>query len=897
MSRPPRAAAAILRRVLPLEDRHVFPAELAELYAIRLRARGRVRARWWYRRQVVELSLRRLATAARRATRTTMEWMTDMDALRRDLAYAARRLIRSPGFTLVAVLSLALGIGANTAMFSLVNAVLFRDLPVRDAESLVEVYTGEDDGYAYATSSHPDYLDLRAAAVAGDGPLSNVIGSRMILARLDGDGGPELVMGELVSWDWFQELGVPMALGRSFTAEEDATPGTHPVALLGYRAWVNEFGADPGVVGRTVRLSGRPFTVVGVLDERWNGSLPVMVSQIYAPLAMTNAFMEGGIDQLSRRGSRSMFLKGRLRSGATPEQADAWLAAFARGLEERYPDTNTGHAMAALPSAEVALHPLVDGMLTPVAGLLLAVVGLVLLIACANLASFLLARAEDRRTEIAMRLALGAKRRALVRQLLVETTLLAVLGGGAGVLLAHWTLGLVMAFQPPIPVPLSIDVGLDATVLGFTVVVSVAAGLLFGLAPALRATNPDVAPTLKLGDAARARGRRFDLRRGLVVAQIALSLVLLVGASLFVRSLQKARSIDPGFDTGPAALVWPMSELSGYETARERADLALRIRDALEADPRIDAVAMADRLPLGAAVQTGAFGLPDVPPSERPSGFHDIDNARVGPGYFAAMGVEVLQGRAFTDEDLDGEPIAVVSRAFVDRFYPGQDVIGRRLETGGGESIRIVGVAADTKVRTLGEAPRPYIYELGGEPTLGALQFVVRGDGTGDELLARTLAVIDEIDPDLVFLETKTMDAHLALLLFPPRMAAGLLTVFGTLALLLAAVGIWGVVSHAVARRTREVGIRVSLGAGARSVVGLLVASGMRLVALGLVVGMALAAAAAVPLSGFLYGVEPLDLATFVAIPLVLAGVALAAAWVPARRAARVDPMRALRSE
>ncbi|MEQ9568708.1 MAG: ABC transporter permease [Longimicrobiales bacterium] len=894
---PPRVAAATLRRALPPEDRAVFPAELDELYRLRLRARGPARARWWYRRQVAELILRRLWTSARRVTTTTMEWTTDMDALRRDLAYAARRLIRSPGFTFVAVLSLALGIGANTAMFSLVNAVLLRELPVDDVDRLVEVYTGEDDGYPYATSSHPDYLDLRAAAVGGEGPLSNVIGSRTVLARLDRDGEPQVVMGELVSWDYFRELGVPMALGRSFTADEDATPGTHPVVVLAHRTWVNDFGGDPDIVGRTVRVSGRPFTVVGVVDEAWNGTLPVVVTQVYAPLMMTNQFMEGGIDQLSRRGSRSMFLKGRLREGATPEQADAWLASFATGLEERYPETNTGHAMAALSSADVALHPLVDGVLAPVAGGLLAVVGLVLLIACANLASFLLARAEDRRTEIAMRLALGAGRGALVRQLLVETTLLALLGGAAGVLLAHWTLGLVMAFQPPIPVPISVDVGLDTTVLVFTGAVSVVAGVLFGLAPALRATNPDVAPTLKLGDAAARRGRRFDLRRTLVAAQISLSFVLLVGAGLFVRSLQKARAIDPGFDTGPAALVWPMSELSGYETARERADLALRIRGALEADPRIEAVAMADRLPLGAAVQTGAYGLPDVPPSERPSGLHDIDNARVAPGYFEAMGVEVVQGRAFTDDDLEGERLAVVSRAFVDRYYPGEDVTGRRVDRGGGESVRIVGVAADTKVRTLGEAPRPFVYELADEATLGSLEFVVRGEGTGDELLARTLEVVDGIDPDLVFLETKTMDEHLALLLFPPRMAAGLLTVFGGLALLLAAVGIWGVVSHAVARRTREVGIRVSLGASAREVVGLLVGSGMRLVGFGVGVGLLLAVAAVVPLSNYLYGIERLDLVTFAGIPAVLGAVALAAAWFPARRAARVDPMRALRSE
>lgn len=847
---------------------------------------------------MLDFIVRRAWHGLARSTTSFLQWCTDMDALRRDLTYAVRRLVRSPGFTLVAVLSLALGIGANTAMFSLVNAVVLRDQPVRDGESLVEFYTSDDSGFEYATSSHPDYLDVRAAAAAGDGPLEAVIGSRMFMGRLDTGGEPQLVIGEVVSWDYFQTLGVPMALGRSFTAEEDATPGTHPVALLGYRTWMADFGGDPEVLGRTIRLNGTPYTIVGVVTEEWNGSIPVVVSQYYAPLMMTNDLMgTSGLDQLARRSSRSMFLKGRLREGATLAQANAWLSAFSAGLAERYPDSNRARVMSVLASDDVTLHPFIDDMLGPVAAFLLAVVGLVLLIACANLASFLLARAEDRRSEIAMRLALGAGRGALVRQMLVETTLLALIGGVAGVLLANWMLHLLMAFQPPIPVPVSVDVGLDRTVLWFTAGVSVLAGLAFGLAPALRATNPDIAPTLKLGDSARARGRRFDLRRGLVVAQISFSFVLLITAGLFVRSLQKAQHIDPGFDIGPAALVWPLPGFSGYDSPEEQAEIALRIRDRLLADPRIHAVAMADRLPLGAGVQTDKYELPGVTPSASPDGRYDIDNANVGAGYFEAMRVPLLRGRAFTDDDLDGEPVAIVSQAFVDRYYPGEDVVGRALLQGAGHEIRIVGVAADTKVRTLGEDPRPYIYEMSTRALVGGMEFVVKGEGTAEELLARALSIVDEVDPDLVLLEAKTMDEHLALLLFPPRMAALLLSVFGGLALLLAAVGIWGVVSHAVARRTREVGIRVSLGATAGGVIALLVGSGMRLVGLGVGVGLLLAVAAVVPLSRFLYGIQVLDIVTFAGIPLLLGGVALVAAWVPARRAARVDPVRALRSE
>ena len=451
--------------------------------------------------------------------------------------------------------------------------------------------------------------------------------------------------------------------------------------------------------------------------------------------------------------------------------------------------------MTAVAAGDVALHPSVDRVLAPVAVLLLGVVGLVLLIACTNLASFLLARAEDRRREIAVRLALGAGRRRLVGQLLVEATLLAALGGALGIVLARWTLSALMAFQPPIPVPIDVQVGLDGTVLLFTVAVSVFAGIAFGLLPALQATKPDVAPTLK----GEARGvtarRRLDLKGAMVVTQVALSFVLLIGAGLFVRSLQKAQAIDPGFDTGPGAIVWPMLDLAGYTSPDEKRAFYTQYRESLLAHPAVTGVAIADRLPLGIAVQTGGYLLPGVP-SDTPDGDHDIDNAMVDIGYFDAMGVDIVAGRAPVAADVDGEPIAVVSRAFVQRFYPGEDVVGRTIQTTGGTDIRIVGVAEDTKVRTLGEAPRPYVYGLQGQISMLEMQVVVKGTGTSQELMAVAGDVLDEVAPDMVLFEPiKSMDEHLALLLFPPRMAALVLTAFGLLALLLAAIGVYGVVT------------------------------------------------------------------------------------------------------
>ena len=814
-----------------------------------------------------------------------------LSTLKSDLAYALRRASRSPGFTAVAVLSLALGIGANTAMFSVVNATLLGGVPAEDPETLVEVYTSESDGYAYSTSSHPDYLALREAG----GALESVIATRSFIARLDDGGAARVAFGELVSWDYFRTLGVPMALGRSFVEEEDRTPGTHPVAILGYRAWERDFAADADVIGRDIRLNGRAYTVVGVAPEAFTGSMPVLVSAAYVPLMMTNDIM--GNEQLERRGSRSMFVKARLAPGASVEQANAQLAAVARRLGEEYPATNEGRTISALPSGDVALHPLVDRVLTPVAGLLMVVVGLVLLIACANLASFLLARAEDRRREIAVRLAIGAGRGAIARQLFVESTLLALLGGAAGFVLAEWIVGLALAFRPPLPLPIDFEVALDRTVLLFTGGVSLLAGVGLGVLPALQATRTDVAAALKNESGVGGPRRRFDVRNALVIGQVAFSFALLIGAGLFVRSLQKAVEIDPGFDTGPAALLWPMPELSGYEGDEAVRDFYDELARRLLEHPSLTAVALADRLPLGVAVQTRGYVLPGVPGDAR-TGAVDIDNATVNPGYFRAMGVEIVEGRGFDATDVGGNPVAIVSRAFVDRYYPGESVLGRSIGTGGAREVQIVGVAADTKVRTLGEAPRPYVYETWGETGAIGMQVVVRGTASGDELVAASREVLEAMDPDLVlFEEPKTMQDHLGILLFPPRMAAMLLTVFGGLALLLSAVGIYGVVSYAVARRTRELGIRMSLGATGRDLVRLGVGGGMRLAGIGGGIGIALAGVATWAISGFLYGIRPTDVVTFVAIPVLLSAVALLAAWLPARRASDLDPMAALRRE
>jgi len=904
---PPRLAVRLLERRLPAEIAEALIGDLhAEYVGKVLPAHGRFLADLWYWGQVASIRSGALRRGARRlaAMRPTTErvrpghpsahragsWR-DLLMHPSDIRYAIRRLVRAPGFTAVAVLSLALGIGANTAMFSIVNAVLIREVPLTAPDELVEIYTSDSDGFEYSTSSFPDYMDLRRENEV----FRHVVGTRTTVARLDNDGTPRVAFGELVSWDYFTALGVPMALGRSFVEEEGRTPGSHPVVVLGHQTWSRDYSADAGILGQSIRINGRPYTVVGVAPSAFTGSMPVLVTGFYTPLMMTDVLM--GSEQLDRRTSRSMFLRGRLLPGVSVAQANLELEALSASLGERYPESNENRTLSAVAAAGVSIHPAVDRVLTPVAALLLGVVGVVLLIACANLASFLLARAEDRRREVAIRLALGAGRRRLVLQLLVEAVLLAGMGGLAGLVLANWTVGLMMALQPPLPIPLDLDISLDRTVLLFTAGVSLLAGIAFGLVPALQATNPDVAPTLKDEGIGSPPGRRITLRGGLVVTQVAFSFVLLIGAGLFLRSLQKAQLIDTGFDTGPGALAWPMPELSGYETPDEVEAYYGALVERLRADPKVTGVALADRLPLGAAVQTGSYLLPGVP-SDTPDGDHDIDNSHVNAGYFEAMGVEIVAGEAFSAAHRAGDPVVIVSEAFRDRFYPGEDLVGRSVQSTGGVDLRIVGVAADTKIRTLGESPRPYLYELQGQNTFFGMQVVVRGTGSSEELVAVTRAALDDVDSDMVLFEDlRTMDEHLALLLFPPRMAALLLSVFGGLALMLAAIGIYGVVSHAVSKRTRELGIRMSLGASGRDVVAMAIGGGMRLVLAGGAVGVVLAAAVTWSVSGYLFGISATDVVTFAVIPLLLSVVALVAAWVPARRASRVDPVRALRME
>ena len=890
-ARPPALSRRLLERVLPPRDRDSFPGELDELFERRAAEKGPMRARWWYRAQVLSFALRllpwRITQPRRREPNATAGAV--LEAWLRDGRHAVRGLLRRPAFTAVAAVSLALGIGANTAVFSVVNAILIRRLPLPDLERWVEVYTSDEDGTP-VTSSYPDIRDLREQ---GRDVFSDVIAYEIFINPVDRGGETAVLMGEIVSGNYFTSMQLRPWAGRLLAPQDDA-PGAAPVAVLSHAYWTRELGADPGVIGQALLIRQQPFEIVGVAPPELTGTYPGLVAAAWVPTSTVNVMKAGGgQDRLEQRGNRSTFVKAHLAPGVTPERANDWMRAFSLRLADAYPGSNTNRVMSAVPSKDVALHPVADRALVPAAALVLVAVGTVLLIACVNLASFLLARAEDRRKEVALRLALGARRASLLRGFLLETVLLSLVGAGAGVLLAQWVLKLLVSFQPPLPVPVQLDVGIDRTVLLFTLVVSVTAGLFFGLIPGLYATRTDAAPVLK-GEAAR--GSRFRLRGFLLVTQVAFSFLLLVGAGLFARSLASAEDISTGFYTGDAAILFPNLDFSGEQDPQAWAAFWTELEQRLMEQPGVEGVALTDAIPLGAAIQSTFVRIPGVPGPDR-DGQHDIDFTWVSPGWFTAMDVPILLGRNFdSSDDKDGERVGIVSEAFVARMWPGENPVGRQIDVGG-SPLTVIGVARDTKVRTLGEAPRPRIYFSHAWQIMPAYQVIVRGRQPSSELLAVARETAREVRPGLVLMEAKTMEQHLSLMLFPARAAAWLLGVFGLLALVLAATGIYGIVSHTVARGARDMGIRMSLGAAPSDVVRLGVLGGMRLVGYGGVIGSALAVGSALLVSRFLYGVAPLDPVTFASIAVVLLTVALLASWIPARRAAAVDPALTLRSE
>jgi len=817
------------------------------------------------------------------------------DRLVRDLRYAVRRLRKNPGFTVIAILSLAIGIGASTAMFSIVNAVMIRDLPLEAPEELVAVYM-DVPAFEYNVFSYPDYRDVRDGT---EDVFDGLASTRLIIAQTDLGDATEMIPGEVVSGNFFTVIGVDAHLGRTLLPSDDVAPGAHPVVMLEYRYWQNRYGGDPAVVGSDIRLSGRLYTVVGVASRDYPGWFRAIVPAFFAPVMMVNQLEPGISDELEARSNHSSFVTGRLRPGVNMVQAQAALDRVTGDLHKLDLDNLDPDARFYLiPQSEIIVYPPLDRFIRAASWLVMVAVSLVLVMATTNLASFLLARTLDRRKEIAVRLALGARRGAVASQLLVETTLLGVLGGIAGVSLAWFLLRILLRLDLPLPVPLDFGLRLDGTVLGFSFVVSLAAGLFLGMAPVLQNRRWDMAATIRAEDAGGGRGGKLRLRNALVVAQVAISLFLLLGAGLFARSMARMEAVDPGFGSEPTALVDIVVPANRYDVDEGLA-MMRRIVEEFEQLPGVEAVGLTANIPLNTlSRRTTGVSIDGVePPPGRD--YHPADKTVADSGFFEALGIRILEGRVFDDRDRQGtEKVAIISQAMARKFWPEGSAVGQVLHRPQDlDDLRIVGVASDVKVRSLGEAPRSFIYVPLDQEYTSYVTVVGRTSMDPEQTVLDLVKATRELDPEMYIWQARTMSRHLEVHLLPARLSATVLAAFAAVALTLVVIGLYGVVGYAAAQRRREVGIRMSLGADGPAVVRLLMSTGLRLVLIGGVIGLLVTILVSRLVSGLLFEVSPLDPLTFVAVLVILVGVTAVSTLFPAWTASRIDPAKILRSE
>lgn len=811
-----------------------------------------------------------------------------LESLRQDARLALRSLAKSPLFTLTAVLSLAIGVGATTAIFTLVNAVLLRPAPgVTAPERLVDVGRTQD-GRGFDNFSYPAYADYRDRTST----LSGLAASRMEPEQLSiGAGatsGASMARGALVSGNYFEVLGARAHMGRFFSAAEDVPGAPQAVMVVSHEYWTRRLERDPGVVGRVLTLNGVPFTIAGVAPPGFHGT-SFTAPDLWLPLT-AGPLVGGSVGQFeSRRGVWLMGV-GRLRDGVSMAQAQADLSAIAAQLRAEHPEAHEGQGVRLDASGLFpgAMRTAISAFLT----VLFVVAGLVLLIAGTNVAGMLLARGVARRRETAVRLALGASGGRLVGQWMAESVVLFAIAGVAGLLVARWMTTAFVGLLPRLPFTLALDTSLDWRVLGFSLLVSLGAGLLAALAPGVDALRTAVVAGLRDGGGA---GRRMRLRRGLVAAQLALSFLLLVAAGLFLRALSSARAIDPGFRISGVSLTSLDFGLARLDSAagRRLADALLERSAAL---PGVEGVALASDLPLDdGGMSLGSVQIPGV--TDRDGGEPvDADWNIVTPGYFRLMGIELRRGRDFAASDRAGGHVAVVNETFAERLWPGRDALGQTFVTDG-RTHTVVGVARDAKYRSLGEAPRPFVYVPFTQYYTGRVTLLVRTARDASALAAPVRALVADLHPLLPVVDQQSLESYTAVALFPQRVALRLAGSLGVVALLLAMLGIHGVTAYTVAQRTREIGLRMALGAPRQRVLAMILRQSGVMAGSGVAIGAAAGAALAPLLAGLLYGVPARDVVVFAGAAGALLLVAVAASLGPARRAASVPPTVALRAE
>ena len=829
------------------------------------------------------------------------------ETLLKDIRYALRWMARSPGFSAVAILSLGLGVGVNTAMFSLVDSLLFRPLPVVAPERLVDVFTSGGDGDEYATTSYQDYLDLKAQNTV----FTDMIGYSPMMAPLSLGDRSRITLGQIVTSNYFSMLGVQAALGRVLVPADDE-PGAERVVVLSHLMWQREFGSDPAIVGRSLTLRGLPYSIVGVAPASFNGVVPLLTPELFLPIAHVEEVEPAGLtdsvpsptgtNALERRGQRWMFVKGRLKDGVSAAQANANVALIAQQLAAAHVQTNKDRKMSAVPTEDVRmLVPQAGGVLSAGAAGVMAIVGLVLLIACANVAGMLLARASARRREISVRLAIGASRGRLIQQLLIEGALLGTLGAVAAVGLA-WALVQGLQTMPlPLPVTVAFDVRIDARVLTFSIVIAALTGMLAGLLPALKASAPSLvsdlrgeAPATKLG------GRRWTLRDALVVSQVALTAVLLVVAGLLLRSLSASQRADVGFNPKGVAAIAFDTDMVRYTPERGR-EFWRQAQERIAALPGVSSVGIiSPTLPFTFNFNQQEIRIDNRAYAEGQRG-EIIENVAASPTYLPTMGVPIVEGRGIAASDIAGSPdVAVINETMARKFWPTESAIGHTFTVVQGvrsRTYRVVGINRDHKRHGVLEAAAPFIYYAEAQRPSRYNFLVARTAGDANALVQAMRRELLAMEPSLVFMSANTMEQNLGLSLMPARAGAMLAAGFGGLGTLLAAIGLYGVIAFSVTRRTREIGVRMALGAQPGGVLSMVMRQGLVIVAIGLTVGAVLAAAAASALQGLLYGITPFDPTAWgLAIAAMIAAAGLAN-FVPARRAMRIDPMTALRIE